>query len=243
MKRLFTIWLLAAAWCAAAQTLTPDEARTFTAPKILSDEVGIRYEAQIYTGSGPGPEPASVSIDYARYSAADIGLRTGLNIFTDDETSGFLSIPLQFTWRSGRIASAWRREQQASDSSFYYGDPYDSRSHTESTDAGSAFLNLLLSILPTAFEVHAGFTPGMIFGVKDPRTQYDEVEASWQPCVIRHRFTATFDAGVRLMIPIWRFSLFGDFTYHCYLTDNFQKGDFTPSRSYMGLGAGLAFNF
>ncbi len=243
MKRLLTIWLLAAPWCAAAQTLTPEEARTFTTPKILSDEIGIRYEAQLCTGSGPTPEPASVSIDYARYSASEIGFRTGLNIFTDGETSSYFSIPLQFTWRSGRIASAWRREQRAPDHNFYYGDPYDSRSHAESADAGAAFLNLLLFILPTAFEVHAGFTPGVIFGEKDPRTKYDPVDAAWQPYVIRHRFTATFDAGVRLMIPIWRFNLFGDFTYHCYLTDNFQKGDFIPSRFYMGLGAGLAFNF
>ena len=40
-----------------------------------------------------------------------------------------------------------------------------------------------------------------------------------------------------------RFNLFGDFTYHCYLTDNFRAGEFRPSRSYMGLGVGLSFNF
>ena len=47
------------------------------------------------------------------------------------------------------------------------------------------------------------------------------------------------------IIPIWRFNLYGDFTYHCYITDNFgfRYGDFRPTRSYMGVGVGLSFNF
>lgn len=50
---------------------------------------------------------------------------------------------------------------------------------------------------------------------------------------------------MRLIIPIWRFNLYGDFTYHCYLTDNFgfAYGDYRPGRSYMELGVGLSFNF
>lgn len=65
-------------------------------------------------------------------------------------------------------------------------------------------------------------------------------DASWS---VRRRFSCTADAGLRLIIPIWRFNLFGDFTYHCYLTDNFRAGPHAPSRSFMSLGCGLSFNF
>lgn len=63
--------------------------------------------------------------------------------------------------------------------------------------------------------------------------------------LVRHRFSCTFDVGARLIIPIWRFNLYGDFTYHCYITDNFgfRYGDFRPTRSYMSVGVGLSFNF
>ena len=48
-----------------------------------------------------------------------------------------------------------------------------------------------------------------------------------------------------LVMPIWRFNLYGDITYHCYITDNFgfRYGDSRPTRSYMGVGVGLSFNF
>jgi len=76
-----------------------------------------------------------------------------------------------------------------------------------------------------------------------PTEGYSTTDPSWRPYTVRQRFSCTFDAGARLIIPIWRFNLFGDFTYHCYLTDNFRAGEFRPSRSYMGLGVGLSFNF
>ena len=61
----------------------------------------------------------------------------------------------------------------------------------------------------------------------------------------KHRFSCTYDLGVRLIIPLWRFNLYGDFTYHCYLTDNFRLvyEGYNPRRSYMELGVGLSFNF
>ena len=122
-----------------------------------------------------------------------------------------------------------------------YADPYGAYSGG-GADVGSTFLNVLLAILPSGFEVHAGFTPGLMCG---PFTTegYSTTDPSWRPYTVRQRFSCTFDAGARLIIPIWRFNLFGDFTYHCYLTDNFRAGEFRPSRSYMGLGVGLSFNF
>lgn len=72
---------------------------------------------------------------------------------------------------------------------------------------------------------------------------YSTTDPSWAPYTVRQRFSCTFDAGARLIIPIWRFNLFGDFTYHCYLTDNFRAGEFRPSRSFLGMGVGLSFNF
>lgn len=176
------------------------------------------------------------SVDYARYSIYNIGFRTGLNVFVDEDASDYFSVPLQFTWRSPRLrATGYALE----DRSYYYNHQYypDERSAD-----GNFFLNLLLSILPSAFEVHAGFTPGLMCG---PFTTegYSTTDPSWAPYTVRQRFSCTFDAGARLIIPIWRFNLFGDFTYHCYLTDNFRAGEFRPSRSFLGMGVGLSFNF
>lgn len=119
-----------------------------------------------------------------------------------------------------------------------YGNDYYGYYGESKPDWGSAFLTTLFSILPSAFEVHTGFTPGMMFGPLS-LPPYDG------GFLVRHRFSCTFDVGARLIIPIWRFNLYGDFTYHCYITDNFgfRYGDFRPTRSYMGVGVGLSFNF
>ena len=211
MKKLFAVLLCAlVAGSAAAQTLVyPGEREMSSVPKTFDNELGVRYGAQIYAGSGQGPELQAFSIDYARYNFYNIGFRTGLNVFFDEDAENYFSV----RYSGGRSA-----------------------------DAGSTFLTVLLAILPSAFEVHAGFTPGLMCG---PFTTdgYSTTDSFWRPYTVRQRFSCTFDAGVRLIIPIWRFNLFGDFTYHCYLTDNFRAGEFRPSRSYMGLGVGLSFNF
>lgn len=253
MKKLLAALLLTAATGAvtgtAAQTLVPDGEREMPRRRSFDNEVGIRYGAQLYVGQGPGPELQAFSIDYARYNFYNIGFRTGVNVFVDEDVNDYFSVPLQFSWRTGRIASAWRRESEQGSirndhyNGYYAPDPYEDFYGGRKADAGSAFLNVLLSILPSAFEVHAGFTPGMLFGPFTPAEGYDTSDPGWAPYTVRHRFSCTFDAGVRLIIPIWRFNLFGDFTYHCYLTDNFRAGNFRPSRSYMGLGVGLSFNF
>lgn len=168
-------------------------------------------------GDGRGPEFEAISIDYARYNYYNIGFRTGLNLFFDDEVCDYYSIPMQFTWRTERIRGL-----------VFPGDG----------EAGSWVAAALLSIIPKQFEAHTGFTPGMMLGPLS-RVPYSG------NFLVKHRFSCTYDLGVRLIIPIWRFNLYGDFTYHCYLTDNFgfAFGDYRPGRSYMELGVGLSFNF
>ena len=100
---------------------------------------------------------------------------------------------MQFTWRTERIRGL-----------VFPGDG----------EAGSWVAAALLSIIPKQFEAHTGFTPGMMLG---PLSR----EPSSGNFLVKHRFSCTYDLGVRLIIPIWRFNLYGDFTYHCYLTDNF----------------------
>lgn len=246
MIRLFaTLALLLAVRTAAAQT-APGDRSDAVRPRTFDNEIGMRFGAQIGLGQTDGPELQALSLDYARYGYRNIGLRTGVNLFLNGDIENYLSVPLQFSWRSGRIASAWRRGEElpvASDPyGGYYGSdpagPYGARS----VDEGSFFWNLLLSILPTAFELHTGFTPGVMCGPLSRRGPV-ETEPDWQPWLVRQRFSCTFDAGARLIIPVWRFNLYVDFTYHCYLTDNFRRVDQRPSRSWMGVSGGVAFNF
>ena len=211
-KTAFAV-LLALLYCVSGAAQTPDE---WQPPKGLpyGNEIGIRYGAQIQLGSGGrlSPDLQAFSIDYARYNYYNIGFRTGLNVFLDSDVFDYYSIPMQFTWRTGRMVSAWRRSR---DEGYPNNDPYGNGYNGESKpDWGSAFLSTLFAILPSAFEVHTGFTPGMMFGPLS-LPPYDG------GFLVRHRFSCTFDIGARLIIPIWRFNLYGDFTYHCYITDNF----------------------
>ena len=98
-------------------------------------------------------------------------------------------------------------------------------------------------LLGTLFLFLANGLHSLLLPVRGTTEGYSTTDPSWRPYTVRQRFSCTFDAGARLIIPIWRFNLFGDFTYYCYLTDNFRAGEFRPSRSYMGLGVGLSFNF
>ena len=105
MKKLLLFLLLAAATgTAAAQTLVyPGEHEMPPVPKTFDNELGLRYGAQVYAGRGQGPELQAFSVDYARYSIYNIGFRTGLNVFVDEDASDYFSVPLQFTWRSPRL--------------------------------------------------------------------------------------------------------------------------------------------
>lgn len=217
MRRKYLLTLLFIRACAGLYAQGANEWRT---PQGLpyGNEIGLRYGAQLFVGEGRAPELEAFSIDYARYNYYNIGFRTGLNVFLDDDICDYYSVPMQFSWRSGRLGGIVAAGDKPS--------------------AGSLFASILMSIIPKQVEVHTGFTPGMMFGP----LSLPPYDGGFH---VTHRFSCTFDAGLRLIIPIWRFSLFGDFTYHCYLTDNFRigPGNYRPTRSYMGLGVGLSFNF
>lgn len=241
MKRLITCVLL----LFATTTLS---ARENPLVKYLpySHELGLRYGVQLSLGAGAAPEMQALSIDYACYGYSNIGFRTGLNLLVPTDIERGVSVPLQFSWRTGRIASAWRRARDEGESCRAYYNPWAGDPWAEPSvgraDPGQSVGSLLLSLLPSTFEIHAGFTPGLLFGPLGPggHVPVAPADASWS---VRRRFSCTADAGLRLIIPIWRFNLFGDFTYHCYLTDNFRAGPHAPSRSFMSLGCGLSFNF
>lgn len=71
--------------------------------RVRNKEIGLRYEVQIGVGSGaPGQAMQYAAMDFAAYNYRNIGLRTGLNLFTSPLHDGqYASVPLQFSWRSG----------------------------------------------------------------------------------------------------------------------------------------------
>lgn len=247
MKKFLFLLLAVTAGTAPAQTLVyPGEHEMPPVPKTFDNELGVRYGAQLYVGDGRGPELQAFSIDYARYNFYNIGFRTGLNVFVDEDAENYFSVPLQFTWRTGRIASSWRREsrERSVQNNYYngsYADPYGA--YSGGRGGRGQYVSQRAACDPAlGVRGPCGLYPGA--DVRPFTTEgYSTTDPSWRPYTVRQRFSCTFDAGARLIIPIWRFNLFGDFTYHCYLTDNFRAGEFRPSRSYMGLGVGLSFNF
>ena len=97
MKKPVFAALLALLYCVSGAAQNTNEWHT---PKGLpsGNEIGVRYGAQLFMGDGRGPEFEAISIDYARYNYYNIGFRTGLNLFFDDEVCDYYSIPMQFTW-------------------------------------------------------------------------------------------------------------------------------------------------
>ena len=84
MKKPVFAALLALLYCVSGAAQNMNQWRT---PKGLpsGNEIGVRYSAQLFMGDGRGPEFEAISIDYARYNYYNIGFRTGLNLFFDDE--------------------------------------------------------------------------------------------------------------------------------------------------------------
>ena len=84
MKKPVFAALLALLYCVSGAAQNTNEWHT---PKGLpsGNEIGVRYGAQLFMGDGRGPEFEAISIDYARYNYYNIGFRTGLNLFFDDE--------------------------------------------------------------------------------------------------------------------------------------------------------------
>lgn len=125
MRLLATLALLLAVRTVAAQTAS-DDRRAVARPRTFDNEIGLRFGAQIGLGRDDGPELQALSLDYARYGWRNIGLRTGVNLFLNGDVENYLSVPLHFSWRSGRIASAWRRGETVAVPPDPYGGYYDS---------------------------------------------------------------------------------------------------------------------
>jgi len=135
MKKPVFAALLALLYCVSGAAQNTNEWHT---PKGLpsGNEIGVRYGAQLFMGDGRGPEFEAISIDYARYNYYNIGFRTGLNLFFDDEVCDYYSIPMQFTWRTERIrglvfpgdgAAARRRRISRAMGQAYFSSPYRNR--------------------------------------------------------------------------------------------------------------------
>lgn len=243
LKPLFRAMLLAAGlWCATAAHARSYPNDPFAEPDPLprryDNRIGLLCGVQIPLRQGNLPAIPAAGIEYARYSYNNFGFRTGATCSW--RAGGIVSVPLQASWRTRRIASAWRRGTAFSETAGY---DYMRRGSSASNE-DNLFVQLLLSILPSAYELHAGFTPGLIFGTA---RLDDSASASgvWRHYRIAQRFCASFDLGGRIIFPIGRFGIFGDVTYHLFLTDNFAPVGPWPQlpRSYLGLRAGLSFDF
>ena len=88
-----------------------------------------------------------------------------------------------------------------------------------------------------------GLYPGLMCG---PFTTegYSTTDPSWRPFIPSGSVSpGTFDAGARLIIPIWRFQPLRRLHLSLLPRPIIPGREFRPSRSYMGLGVGLSFNF
>ena len=241
MKRLTTVLAGCLAFVALhAQPVSesaPDPASV--RKQLRNKEIGLRYGVQIGVGSGaPGQAMQYAAMDFAAYNYRNIGLRTGLNLFTSPLHDGqYASVPLQFSWRSGV-----RRMPTSSPDGYYYNGTWYPDRDMAAPSVGRTLFETFVPEVPSVFELHAGLTPGLLFG---PIPSQDEGLYD-----IRQRFVCTADAGGRLNLPIGRVRLFIDFTYHYYLTRNFDEGIPRPDRvldpphrSFVGISGGLALTF
>lgn len=238
MKRLTTT--LAGCLALVALHAQPASDPASVKNRFLNKEIGLRYGVQVGVGAGaPGQAMQYAAVDFAAYNYRNFGLRTGVNLFTTPIHNGqYASIPLQFSWRSGvrRVPTA------PSDDGYYYNGTWYPDHDMTDPSVGRILFATFVPELPSVFELHAGLTPGMLFGPLHSQDMelYD----------IRQRFVCTADVGGRLNLPIGRVRLFIDFTYHYYLTRNFEAGvprperDLDPPhRSFVGVSGGISLIF
>lgn len=241
MKRLTTTLAGCLAFVALYAQPASESAPDLAAVRkqLRNKEIGLRYGVQIGVGAGvPDQAMQYAAVDFAAYNYRNIGLRTGLNLFTTPLHDGqYASVPLQFSWRSG----VRRVPTSPSDGYYYNGTWYPDRA-MEDPSVGEILFNALVPEVPSVFELHAGLTPGLLFGPvrSDDTGLYD----------IRQRFVCTADLGGRLQLPIGRVRLFLDITYHYYLTRNFHverprpdRDLGAPHRSFVGVSGGFALTF
>lgn len=241
MKRLTTIFAgclaFVALYAQPASESAPDPATV--KKQLRNKEIGLRYGVQIGVGAGvPDQAMQYAAVDFAAYNYRNIGLRTGLNLFTTPLHDGqYASVPLQFSWRSGV-----RRMPTSSPDGYYYNGTWYPDRDMADPSVGRILFETFVPEVPSVFELHAGLTPGMLFGPL--RSQDAELYDVGQ------RFVCTVDAGGRLQLPIGRVRLFLDITYHYYLTRNFVEGSprsdrdlGAPHRSFVGISGGFALSF
>ena len=153
MRLLATLALLLAVRTVAAQTAS-DDRRAVARPCTFDNEIGLRFGAQIGLGRDDGPELQALNLDYARYGWRNIGLRTGVNLFLNGDVENYLSVPLHFSWRSGRIASAWHWGETVAVAPDPYGGYYDSWELMPHTRCGCGGSRLAAVAGPAALLVY-----------------------------------------------------------------------------------------
>lgn len=228
---------------ASSQTFYPEEpAKIPASRRFYSNTISVRYDVQdAFTNTGRvGAMLQHITIDYSRYNFRNIGWRSGLKVGVTPDASPSLCVPMHFVWRSGRSAARDRRNASNYAQSYYNGQymPSVSPLYGEPKPA-DAVTGFLISYLPFVLDLHAGITPGML-----GRTDWDRGTDTHGEYRLKHRFICTADLGTRVVIPIWRFGLLFDLTYHYMLTDNFKREEYQkPARFYFNVGFGLQFSF
>ena len=241
MKRLTTTFAgclaFVALYAQPASESAPDPATV--KKQLRNKEIGLRYGVQIGVGAGvPDQAMQDAAVAFAASNSLTIGPRTGPHLITPPPpTRPSASIPQPSPWRSGV-----RRMPTSSPDGYYYNGTWYPDRDMADPSVGRILFETFVPEDPSVFELHAGLTPGMLFGPL--RSQDAELYDVGQ------RFVCTVDAGGRLQLPICPVRLSLDIPYPHYLTRNFVEGSprpdrdlESPSRSFVGISGGFALSF
>ena len=251
MKKLFTACLLLLVTTVLyAQTPTPaGDAVVRPSRTEYPNQVGVKFDVMASLAQGGGPELTFLTAEYSRYGWNNLGFRAGLKVGLNEKNT--YALPLHLSWRvSPRTASNHRdadayyvfpyeRPRADGDTHRYYYNPYHTL-HTEGVGDALAewAMRPLAASAPVAFDLHAGFTPGLLGGSVD-----EKGIRRMGDCEVQHRFMCSLDAGARAMFQVWHFGIALDVTYQLMLTNNFRYEGATCSRHYINVGAGVVYRF
>lgn len=250
---LILLAILVPAFSASAQYFNPNS--------FCNDlEISAGFQGDFKSGEGVG---ARIDMTYGHFFRNGIGFRAGMCYMPDNVSIEHAAgIPLAFAWRS-RI---WgyedtyidaARNALTSDNNFfeepdYYDDDYsltrDLAEHAVSS------LGTFLANLVSRVELFGGVTPGYIFGEdnlhQESRPDINFGEYYLKGIVVPHSFFLSIDAGVKLVIRVWRLSIDITPAVHYYVTDNFRTYNpllkeplSKPIRWQMSLRGGLGIMF
>lgn len=223
-------------------------------------EVSAGFQSDFRSGEGAD---LRLDITYGRFYRHGLGFRAGacymLSNVGIDHAAG---LPVAFAWRS----KVWGFEDQYKEAAvnaldtdtgafdmenYYYSDyNYDD---ALKNDLASRFLTFITSLI-SRVELFTGVTPGYIFGEDHLHwTSMSGVnlgEPFQRGTVSPHAFFLSADAGLSLVIRIWRMSINVTPAVHYYITDNYRlynaalKQDLSsPVRWQMSLSGGVNFMF